>query len=961
MSEDTFKYHANITEADGLHEPKLHAASHYGSAVDEIDWEQLADLKTYIDSQISGENHWDLNSGNILVPYVTGADVVLGTGEITAANLNITNWDTAYSWGNHAGLYDLLGTASSLIGTHQSTYNHDNYNTAYSWGNHASVGYLTAVIVGHGLDVESANTVLVDETDLDDTLIPFTGSGFTATNVHDAILEAYNDATVTTWGDIAGTLSNQTDLQGALDAKEPTLSKGNLTETTSSILTFVGGTGAVIGSGTTIQVQVASSGVSGYLSGSDWNTFNNKQDALTIGNGLDLNSGNILVVDETELDSTLLPFSASGISATNVSDAIVEMYDSIVAEDLWDLESGTTLIPTTIGANLTLSTGALTADTLTDGTASLTSGSLTSVKLGSLTTNGFVKTSGSDGTLSVDTNTYYTQAELGATTIGSAGTNLIKIPIVAGATYTTLTEFHNAFGSAGRHTGGEVTDAGSGTLNIAAGTGFIKANDVDTDELISFNWSAVNGAATTINQVNYVMVEWNNGSPQAVVTTDEGAWDLDTSFPLAKICNENNSLNILNNPWWVTDGTTNIVERLQGFGLVMRDVYTGGLVLSVGGTRNVAVTTGKLWSRLNEFDIEAIDTNVATVASHSAVFDVDNGSSKGTITASAGTPYSVLTAGKWINISGTGDNNGNYKIESITGDNVITCTTVIAGTDGTEATTVIKPTLEIYWRSGASTWTDSHINQYPITQYNRLSDNTLQTINNNQYFNWWVYAEADSGEIAMVYPQATYTSAAGAEAAAPPSSLPLHISENALLIGRILCKQGVDAPVQVQSAWTQQFTASAAADHGNLAGLTDDDHTQYSLVTGTRAFTGDIKVNTTRVITGLHTVVVPITSPTSSDDMVIFKTPRGKAITLVNAYAWVEGDSGTDLTLKLQEANSVGDSGSDICNATVIGLTETAISLTDTVIASNNTVTYTSSATTGTVNRLYITFEYSIN
>lgn len=40
--------------------------------------------------------------------------------------------NTAYGWGNHAGLYDPTGTASGLIGTHESTYNHLNYNTAYS-------------------------------------------------------------------------------------------------------------------------------------------------------------------------------------------------------------------------------------------------------------------------------------------------------------------------------------------------------------------------------------------------------------------------------------------------------------------------------------------------------------------------------------------------------------------------------------------------------------------------------------------------------------------------------------------------------------------------------------------------------------------------------------------------------------------------------------------------------------
>lgn len=56
------------------------------------------------------------------------------------------NWDTAYGWGNHAGLYDAVGAASSAVGTHESTYNHGNYNTAYGWGNHASAGYLTSQV-----------------------------------------------------------------------------------------------------------------------------------------------------------------------------------------------------------------------------------------------------------------------------------------------------------------------------------------------------------------------------------------------------------------------------------------------------------------------------------------------------------------------------------------------------------------------------------------------------------------------------------------------------------------------------------------------------------------------------------------------------------------------------------------------------------------------------------------------
>lgn len=55
------------------------------------------------------------------------------------------------------------------------------------------------------------------------------------------------------------------------------ITTGNLTETISSVLTITGGTNAVVGSGTTIDVKQASGSQSGYLSSTDWNTFNGKQ------------------------------------------------------------------------------------------------------------------------------------------------------------------------------------------------------------------------------------------------------------------------------------------------------------------------------------------------------------------------------------------------------------------------------------------------------------------------------------------------------------------------------------------------------------------------------------------------------------------------------------------------------------------------------------------------------------
>lgn len=79
----------------------------------------------------------------------------------------------------------------------------------------------------------------------------------------------------------------------------------NLTETGSSILTITGGTGSVIGSGATIQVGQATTSTSGYLSSTDWNTFNNKLTDLvndtspTLGGNLDVGSGANSIISES--------------------------------------------------------------------------------------------------------------------------------------------------------------------------------------------------------------------------------------------------------------------------------------------------------------------------------------------------------------------------------------------------------------------------------------------------------------------------------------------------------------------------------------------------------------------------------------------------------------------------------------------------------------------------------------
>lgn len=97
-----------------------------------------------------------------------------------------------------------------------------------------------------------------------------------------------------------------------------TLNKGDLTETTSSILTITGGTGAVLGAGTSIEVQQSSTTDDGYLSSTDWNTFNNKQSTSEKGmaNGYaSLDSGGKVPIGQ--LPSSVMEYKGAWDAATN--------------------------------------------------------------------------------------------------------------------------------------------------------------------------------------------------------------------------------------------------------------------------------------------------------------------------------------------------------------------------------------------------------------------------------------------------------------------------------------------------------------------------------------------------------------------------------------------------------------------------------------------------------------------
>lgn len=78
------------------------------------------------------------------------------------------------------------------------------------------------------------------------------------------------------------------------------LALSNVTETGSAVLTISNGTNTIVGAANlTIQVSQSTTSTSGYLSSTDWNTFNNKQNALTLGNLTDAGTDGIVITGGT--------------------------------------------------------------------------------------------------------------------------------------------------------------------------------------------------------------------------------------------------------------------------------------------------------------------------------------------------------------------------------------------------------------------------------------------------------------------------------------------------------------------------------------------------------------------------------------------------------------------------------------------------------------------------------------
>lgn len=96
------------------------------------------------------------------------------------------------------------------------------------------------------------------------------------------------------------------------NGKQSLLTIGNLTDAGTDGITVTGGTGSVIGSGTSLSQHVADSTHSGYLSQTDWGTFNSKQSPLTFGDSLVNSAGTVTLDGDQASPGNSLCYSTDG-------------------------------------------------------------------------------------------------------------------------------------------------------------------------------------------------------------------------------------------------------------------------------------------------------------------------------------------------------------------------------------------------------------------------------------------------------------------------------------------------------------------------------------------------------------------------------------------------------------------------------------------------------------------------
>jgi hypothetical protein len=153
-----------------------------------------------------------------------------------------------------------------------------------------------------------------------------------------------------------------------------------------------------------------------------------------------------------------------------------------------------------------------------------------------------------------------------------------------------------------------------------------------------------------------------------------------------------------------------------------------------------------------------------------------------------------------------------------------------------------RTTAMVRWFHSGGVWTNNTNAQIDATKW----DNGTALVANTaaKYYRSLFIVVEDT--IHWIYPQKEFNTIAQA-IVGTPVTVPPGLADHPRSVAVVLKGDAAAFPAAGSEQWidlrpmiNRTSSGSAVSDHGALSGLTDDDHTQYILVDGTRAFTGNV-------------------------------------------------------------------------------------------------------------------------
>jgi hypothetical protein len=213
--------------------------------------------------------------------------------------------------------------------------------------------------------------------------------------------------------------------------------------------------------------------------------------------------------------------------------------------------------------------------------------------------------------------------------------------------------------SSGIISGCTITDAGSGTVNVAAGVVNFKVTNSNTALNSKLSTPASLGLSLTDNSVNWVYADYNSGTPTSAVATSLTGVNGTTQVILGTVHRVGTEIYLLSKQQVMCNYAQLDQRRLWETRNIQ--LLSGGLVSEKTG-RKFAVTAGLFYSGANRLTTTALDT-----AGSDTFVAVYRSATPGIFTEEA--PSAVLENTKYDDGSGTLAtlNNGRYAVRWIYG------------------------------------------------------------------------------------------------------------------------------------------------------------------------------------------------------------------------------------------------------------------------------------------------------